>query len=154
MVPMKGFLGAAIVSIACFFFSLSAFSQTPSPSVLPVQTVKVPTAGKGDAAPVLTDGQKIAILAAQHRRDLIITQQDELAIQIADAEKRINSESQRLNTARQQADADYKKETDAALVGIDARKWKLDPDSLELQAAYLGPATPPATADPTQQARK
>jgi hypothetical protein len=152
MVPIKGFLSAAIVSIACvLLFSFSAFSQAPSPSVLPVQTVKVPTAGKGDAAPVLTDGQKIAILAAQHKRDLIITQQDELAIQIADAEKRINSESQRLNAARQQADADYKKETDAALVGIDARKWKLDPESLELQAT--GQASP-VTSDPAQQARK
>jgi hypothetical protein len=162
MGPMKGFLYAIIVAIACLCFSFTAFSQAEDvkpPS--PVQAVKVPKAGKGDAAPVLTDSQKLAILSAQHKRDLVVTQQDELAIQIADAEKRINSESQRLNAARQQADSDYKKETDAALVGIDPRKWKLNPESLQVEAIAEQPATAtpsssvkPASVDPVQQAKE
>ena len=138
------------LAIACLaLFSVAGFAQTPP------------------AAPVATDQQKVAILAAQHKRDLVVKQQSDLALQIVDLQKKITDESTRLAKALDEAEAAYKVATNAATSGVDAKLWQWNYDSLTFTAvpAPAAPAnastqpakpapSPGAAAPPVQQAKK
>lgn len=117
--------------------------------------------------PRATLEQKNAVLSAQHKLDLIVKQQSDLALQIVDLQKKISDASTQLGTQRQQAEAELKKANEAVTAGIDAKAWAWHDDSLTFTAvptpaapanASTQPAkpasSPGAAAPPVQQAKK
>jgi hypothetical protein len=114
-----------ISQVLCILLtSFAAMSQSPAAS-----------------APILTADAKLSIRNAQHKRDVIIKQQSDLALQIADLQKRIADESTRLAGLFKTADEDYK----ASITGVCPKDFKLDEETLTCTAV---PATAASSSAP------
>jgi len=87
------------------------------------------------AAPILTPSQKLELRDAQHAIDVIEKQQKQLALDVADVQRKVNAEDQRLTALH----GDAQKALDAVLHKLqglgDEKAWKLDVETMTFKAA-------------------
>lgn len=111
---MKNSRIMCITHVICVMsLGLASFAQLATPS------------------PVLSSDKRLAIRDAQHKRDVILKQQSDLAVQVAKVQKQITDQSTQLDTAFKAADADYK----IAIADVCPKDFKLDEESLTCTAA-------------------
>lgn len=129
-------------------FCASAFAQ--SVSTRPLVAADLPA---NPAAPALTPDQKIAILEATHKRDLIARQQSDLGLQVAQLQQQVQQKIAQLQDQLAKADADLDKAVSEATKGIDAKKWTLNRETLAYVEVPAETGAKPESKS-TEQAKK